>query len=315
MANDNGISVEFEPTIATAMILSSFAAIAIYNVIELTFIIIATFKRRRGLYFWSFVVATWSIAVYVLGFIFKFFSIIPERMISVTMIALGWCGMVTGQSVVLYSRLHLVVRDYKILRSVLAMIITDALICHIPIVVLVYGSNSDNPAPFVKPYSIYEKVQITIFFIQEVFISGLYVWATWTALEPAGTILAKDLRKAMKHLIWINVIIIFLDLTVLATEYSGHYEVQVLYKGALYSTKLKLEFRILNQLVSLTKTRSPREWSKDDSTSNNQTPSHDVRTVGRRQSTRPENLTFTETYSGRISTGEEADYLTRKLAS
>jgi hypothetical protein len=63
----------------------------------------------------------------------------------------------------------------------------------------------------------------------------------------------------MKHLIWINVLIVLLDLTILATEYSGHYEIQVMYKGALYSVKLKLEFCILNQLVSLTKTTSPRE--------------------------------------------------------
>jgi hypothetical protein len=306
MGEDQGISNDFKPTRATAMIMASFAAISLYNVIELTFIIIATFKRRRGLFFWSFVVATWSIAPYILGFIFKFFSIIPERMVSVTMIVLGWCGMVTGQSVVLYSRLHLVVRDRKILRLVLSMIITNALICHVPIVVLVYGSNSSNPAPFVIVYSIYEKVQITIFFVQEVIISGLYVWATWTALEPGGAVLAKDLRKAMQHLIWINVFIVVLDLTVLATEYSGHYEIQVLYKGALYSAKLKLEFRILNQLVSLTKTKSPREWSKDDTTSKNQSTVHDLRTVDDRQSTRLDNLTIAGMYRARISRGEES---------
>jgi hypothetical protein len=309
MSADHGISNEFKPTRTIAMIMASLAAIALYNVIELTFIIIATFKRRRGLYFWSFVVATWSIAPYVLGFIFKFFSVIPERMVSVTMIVLGWCGMVTGQSVVLYSRLHLVVQDRKILSWVLAMIITDALICHIPIVVFVYGSNSSNPAPFVLPYSIYEKVQITIFFIQEAIISGLYIWATWTTLKPGRAILAKDLRKAMQHLIWINVLIVLLDLTLLATEYAGHYEIQVLYKGALYSAKLKLEFRILNQLVSLTKTKSPREWSKDNTASNDQSTVHDLRTIGDRQSKRLDNPTTAGTYRAGISRGDESRVL------
>jgi hypothetical protein len=232
--SDHGISTEFNPSQSTAMIMASFASIALYNVIELTFIIVATFKRKRGLYFWSFVVASWSIIPYTLGFLFKFFAVIDIRVIALTMIAVGWCGMITGQSVVLYSRLHLVVQDQRVLRGVLVMIITNALICHVPVIVLLYGANSDNPDPYVNPYSIFEKVQITIFFLQEVIISGLYIWSTWTALKPGGSILAKDLRSAMKHLIWINAAIVLLDLTLLATEYSGHYEIQTLYKAALY---------------------------------------------------------------------------------
>jgi len=179
------------------------------------------------------------------------------------MIVIGWCCMVTGQSVVLYSRLHLVVRDYNTLRWVLIMIITNGIICHTPITVLIYGANSGNPGPFVTPYSIYEKIQITIFFLQESVISGIYVFSIVRLLQPAGDVQSKRTRTAMVHLIYINVIIILLDLSLLATEYAGHYEIQTIYKGALYSVKLKLEFRILNQLVELTQAKSPREWSWD----------------------------------------------------
>src|ERR1700761_3780246 len=164
------------------------------------------------------------------------------------MIVIGWCCMVTGQSIVLYSRLHLVVREYRILRGVLIMIITDGIICHIPITVLIYGANSGTPLPFVAPYSIYEKIQITIFFLQESIISGIYVFSITRLLQPAGDVKGKSIRTAMIHLIYINVIIILLDLSLLATEYAGHYEIQTLYKATLYSIKLKLEFRILNQL-------------------------------------------------------------------
>lgn len=269
MVEDHGITQGFKPTQAIAMIMASFASIALYNVIELAYIIFATFKRRKGLYFWSFIVATGSILPYTLGFVFKFFEVIPVDMISITMIAVGWCGMVTGQSVVLYSRLHLVVQDQRILRGVLIMIIVDAIICHVPILVLLYGSNSHNPDPYTQAYTIYEKVQITIFFLQEVVISGLYIWSTWTALKPGSMVMARELRKAIKHLLAINILIVVLDLTLLATEYMGHYEIQTLYKGALYSAKLKLEFRILNQLVSLTKAKSPRQWSNHDTTITN----------------------------------------------
>jgi hypothetical protein len=147
---------------------------------------------------------------------------------------------------------------------VLAMIIVDAIICHGPIIVMVYGANSAHPEPFVGPYSIYEKVQVTIFFLQETVLSGLYIWATYMILKPAGNVRERELRTTMTHLIWINAAMVILDLTVLAMEYSGHYEIQVLYKSALYSAKLKVEFRILNQLMELTKAKSPRGWSKDD---------------------------------------------------
>jgi hypothetical protein len=54
-------------------------------------------------------------------------------------------------------------------------------------------------------------------------------------------------------LIYVNAIIVFLDLTILGLEYSGLYDIQTAYKGLVYSVKLKLEFSILNRLVELTK--------------------------------------------------------------
>jgi hypothetical protein len=263
MAQDDGISHGLRPVQAVAMTMSAFAAVALYNVMELAFIIAITFKKRKGLYFWSFIVATAGILPYTLGFMFKFFSVIPQTMISITLIAIGWCCMVTGQSVVLYSRLHLVVRNFKILRWVLIMIIVNAVICHVPIIVLVYGANSNNPSPFSTLYSIYEKVQITIFFLQELIISGLYVFSAAKVLKPVGNIKGKNIRTAMTHLIYINIVVVFFDLTLLATEYAGHYEIQVLYKAVLYSIKLKLEFRILNQLLEFTQASGPRNWSND----------------------------------------------------
>jgi hypothetical protein len=56
----------------------------------------------------------------------------------------------------------------------------------------------------------------------------------------------------MTHLIYVNAIIVFLDLRILALEYSGLYDIQTAYRGLVYSVKLKLEFSILNRLVDLT---------------------------------------------------------------
>jgi hypothetical protein len=121
------------------------------------------------------------------------------------------------------------------------------------LLVMVYGANSSNPTPFLLPYSIYEKVQVTIFFIQELLISGLYIIHTIKILRPEGNIRGKASREVMTHLIYVNAIIVFLDLTILGLEYSGLYDIQTAYKGLVYSVKLKLEFSILNRLVELTK--------------------------------------------------------------
>ena len=63
----------------------------------------------------------------------------------------------------------------------------------------------------------------------------------------------------MRHLIVVNVFIIFLDFSLLGTEFANHYEIQTTYKSVIYSIKLKLEFNILNQLVKLRSSAGGRE--------------------------------------------------------
>jgi hypothetical protein len=253
MAQDSAISGALNVSLATIAVMIAFVSIAIYNSIELLFVVVLTFKRRSGVYFFSILVATIGIFLNAIGYTCKYFRLIPIDIISATLILIGWCSMITGQSVVLYSRLHLVVRDPRRIRWVLILIITNAIILHIPIIVLVYGANSSNPGPFIPIYSIYEKVQLTVFFVQELIISGLYVYETFHILKPADTLKAKSRRTVLTHLIYVNIIVILLDITLLGIEYSGHYEIQTSYKAALYSVKLKLEFSILNRLIMVIK--------------------------------------------------------------
>ncbi|KAH6675181.1 hypothetical protein B0J14DRAFT_665605 [Halenospora varia] len=226
---DSGIGKAESKSTTTIITIVVFLAIALYNVAELNFIIFATFKRRSGLYFWSFVVLTWGIAIYSIGFVIKDFQVSTQSSLYITLIIVGWCSMVTGQSVVLYSRLYIVLRDPIRLRFVLGMVIINAIICHIPIIVMVYGANSNHPEPFLALYSIYEKF-----------------------LRPEGNIRGKTSRRLMNHLIYVNVIVVLLDITILGLEYSGLYDIQTAYKALVYSVKLKLEFSILNRLVELT---------------------------------------------------------------
>jgi len=233
---------------AVFMSIAAFTAVAWYNVIELNVQVFLTFKRHRGLYFWSLLISSYGCVLHSLGFLMKFFQLTTNEVLSVTIITIGWYCMVTGQAIVLYSRLHLVVREQKVLRGVLAMIIVDAFCFHIPTTVLTYGSNSNRPLDFIGPFNVVERLQMTAFCIQEFIISGIYVYATIKLLRP---VYHGRTRKVMMQLIWINSIIIAMDVVLLGMEYSSYYEIEATIKAMVYSIKLKLEFAVLNQLMTL----------------------------------------------------------------
>lgn len=246
MAGETGpISV----SLPIAMVIAGFFAISCFNVIEIIVFIFNTFKRRNGLYFWSMLVASVGIPVHAVAVLLRYFQLAPNFPMCVVTV-LGWYAMVTGQAVVLYSRLHLVVGDNRKIRWVLIMIITNVCILHFPVTVLFLGSNLGGEN-LLKPFIIYEKIQLTGFCIQEFIISGLYIWETIHALKPVLMMKGPNERKVIRYLILINILIVLLDISLLITEYTNNFDIQTTYKTAVYSIKLKMEFNILNQLLDV----------------------------------------------------------------
>lgn len=238
---------------AIAIVIIVFISIAFYNVLELNVYIFTSFKRHSGLYFWSFIISTWGIAFNGTGYLIDHLSLTNSAYLPPTLILIGWCTMVTGQSVVLYSRLHIVMHNKFRLRMVLYMIIANAVWLHIPVIILVYGTVSANPGPFMGPYSVFEKIQLSFFFIQELIISGLYVWETTRRLKLEKSIGNTRTRVVLNHLVYVNILVILLDVTILALEFANLFDIQTAWKPLVYSVKLKLEFSILNRLVALTR--------------------------------------------------------------
>ncbi|KAJ5390986.1 uncharacterized protein N7496_002054 [Penicillium cataractarum] len=229
-------------------IFAAFAAIAWYNAIELIILCFVSFKRRRGCYFWSLLVASSSIVPHCLGYVLLFFPTGVSPYICVTLIVFSWYGMVTGQSLVLWSRLHLVLQNTKILWGVLWMIMVDAVLLHIPTTVLLYGTVAAPVSAWSRGYSTMEHIQLVGFCIQELIISGLYVWETvkLLRLRPQGRP-----HGILHQLLTINIIILLLDVAIVVIEYVGYYAVQVMFKPVAYSIKLKLEYAILGKLVAI----------------------------------------------------------------
>ncbi|KAG8362111.1 hypothetical protein FVEN_g347 [Fusarium venenatum] len=237
-------------SLAVNMTIAGLFAIALYNCAEILISLITRFKRHDGLYFWSMMVATFGIILHSIVVLLRYYSLGPNFLLCV-LTCIGWYGMVTGQSVVLYSRLHLIVEDKSKTRWVLYMIIINFFILHVPTTVLFLGSNTAHSSHFIGAFNVYERIQLAGFCIQETIISGLYIWETARGLKPIFAVRKAMERKIIRYLVIVNVLVILLDLSLIVTQYMSHFNIQTTYKPVVYSIKLKMEFVVLNKLLLL----------------------------------------------------------------
>jgi hypothetical protein len=226
-------------------------------VIELHFLLFSTFLGEKTLYFWSVFAAMWGVALNGLAVVLKTFilterSTVAQINVVIAVLILGWYLMVTGQSLVLYSRLHIVVYNSRVTRGVLAMIIFSAITLHIPITIIVFAMTNDPTGPYVKVYNVYEPLQLTMFAVQEVIISAIYIYYAAKMLRPMQNIHGRKALKTIRNLICINLLIIALDITLVSLQYARFDVLQHFFKACVYSVKLKIEFVVLNQLLDLT---------------------------------------------------------------
>ncbi|KAF3399664.1 hypothetical protein DPV78_006171 [Talaromyces pinophilus] len=223
---------------------------ALYSAVELSLLIFLTFRRYHGLYFWSLLVSTMvGVIPQALGLLLKYFALAPLAL-SVTLSTVGWAVMVTGQSLVLYSRLNLLVRSTAVLRFVLWMIIVDAIILQIPQIIFSYAAVFGHKSIYPQIYNIWARVQLTGFFVQEVIISTIFIVHAVRLLQlyPMNTSQRKVLM--MYQLLIMNVGLILMDISLLVLEYMNEFIIQTVLKTFLYTVKLKFEFVVLSRLVS-----------------------------------------------------------------
>lgn len=243
---DSGLS-EKSPSqhLAEQTAVACLIAIGWYNALELIVVCFSTFKRYGGLYFWSLLIASSSIIPFSLGYLLIIYNVYTN-LFPVAMELVAWVGMVTGQSLVLWSRLHLVVQNHNLLRWTLAMIIVDTIIFHIPGSVLELGSHTDKQYLFDRAFNIFERIQLIGFSIQETILSLIYSWEAvrMLKLRPRA-----HFRSILVQLLVINLAMIIMDAAVIGAQYTGYFDVHVTLKAMVYSVKLKLEYAILGKLV------------------------------------------------------------------
>jgi hypothetical protein len=135
------------------------------------------------------------------------------------------------------------------------MICFTVVTLHIPVTIIVFAMTNDPTGPYVKVYNVYEPLQLTMFAVQEVIISGIYIYYAIKMLRHMQNIHGPKARKTIRNLIGINLLIIALDITLVSLQYAGFDVFQHFFKACVYSVKLKIEFVVLNQLLELTQSR------------------------------------------------------------
>jgi hypothetical protein len=91
--------------------------------------ILDSYQAYRSLF-----ATAWGIILLTVAFDLKLFALVGSTLLEI-LIAAGWVPMVTGFSMILYSRLHLITHNRRVLQICLGFIIFDGIIVHIPGVV------------------------------------------------------------------------------------------------------------------------------------------------------------------------------------
>ena len=193
--------------------------------VEVNMMIFYAFKKRQGLYFWSMQCGTLGVFMETVGIILKYFgspgtdAIWPLYML---FILVGWSVYTTAQSLVLYSRLHLVMRNQRIQRYVLYMIVSTIFTFVLPHWIFewpAYNTSDHETSSLWSPRAaIVQRYSQIGYTITESIISGLYIWSLVPILRLKSNFRQ---QRVMMDLLFVNVVIIALDIIQVTFAYTN----------------------------------------------------------------------------------------------
>ncbi|KAK4113278.1 hypothetical protein N656DRAFT_682168, partial [Canariomyces notabilis] len=259
---------ELREDLRMSMIIAAFTGISWYIGAEINTTLFLLFKRRRGLYFWSAALCSWGVVLQPLFIILADYGIWTNLSGSITMIYLTWFIMVVPQSWLLYSRLHLIAQYGTMLSWIKFILIFTSIVFSVPTIVMgtIAQATSINPDLF-RINLAWDRVQLTVFFVQETALSLLYIFQARKYLrnssllskpytveptpgeETAPARATPETHQVLLHLVLANCLVIALDISLLGVQYADLFYLQGAFKPCVYGVKLKVEFAILNRLL------------------------------------------------------------------
>ena len=229
-----------------------FVGITLFLALETAFKIIRLFRKHRGLYFWSMILGTSGCMVDCVGIILKWLRPQPNVWPFYTLCLLsGWTAYALAQLLVLYSRLHLVNQNLRVQRFVFVVIISTIFTCTIPTWIVVWPAYDTNPkvSSLWSPRdAIVERYTQIYYIIVEAIVSGVYIFSLLGLLYMKSSVRQ---RRVMIDLIYVNIIILAFDLLTVILVYLNQLGLSHPIQSFSYMFKLRLEFLVLNQLMSV----------------------------------------------------------------
>jgi hypothetical protein len=253
-----------------------------WSTLTLTIRLLTTMKKRSGTYFYSILVTTWGLSVRQVGNFVQFYAPSCPWQLGFTMQQLGWVGMITGFSMVLFSRLAIILESRIARRAVLGMIIFNGIVWHSAMITILSGMRtmqfsqrlggkslfrhlfleahrltcSTGVRAWTNVHNRVEKVQVVMFSVQDIIISCLYVRAAYQYLQGRFTTRSKA-RNTMALLLFVQVLAILFDVAIVFMDFAGYLQLKFMSFSLVYAIKLELEFIALNQLVELSQVGVP----------------------------------------------------------
>jgi hypothetical protein len=233
--------------------------IAVWLAIDLIFQLHVTFRRWGGMYYWTVLCTSIGIGIHAGMLIVKAFNHLTKgEEIAVTIILkIGDIMNQTGFSLVLYSRLNLVLRtstNPRYLRWILMFILVGSFLVNTPLLIFNIGVKValPNGKEWFARNMIAERVLVLWFTIQEVALSTLYTWTTASLIKSTRLKhqSAKTRRNLLLFMIAAQLTTFLADVSMVVLIFTS-----LSYKMYLhpffFGIKLKVEFMALNQLQSL----------------------------------------------------------------
>jgi hypothetical protein len=96
--------------------------------------------------------------------------------------------------------------------------------------------------------NILERIQIVMFSVQELILSGLYIYGTFKMAQDSFN---SRIRKTIMLLITIQIAAICCSALLIILDFTGYYILKSFIHSFVYAFKLQLEFVILNEFRQL----------------------------------------------------------------
>lgn len=230
--------------------MASIFAVTYYASIEILIAISATFKRSHGLYIWSIFATAIGVMIYNTGNLL--INFIPSSPVAFSYLCwhIGGATATTGFALVLWSRLHLVVRNLQLLKWLLVVIPFNGIVVNCMAVGVLFGDtlkhNKENTFATAVNY-----IGVVTFVVIEVALSSLYIYHTAHFLNAGHAVHA---RKVVGLLLTIQVFVILSDTALWVLTFTNRLQITILIHPLTQAIKLKLEVVILNQLQTLVST-------------------------------------------------------------